>query len=380
MKRLVHGALLGAALAGAWAFGCSDDATVAAPVSPVSDAAPAPDVAPPPPVDASPTDPCTPEADGVPVRLSCTGLYADIGAKAVAADVAPYKPAYEFWSDGAEKSRFLRLPPNTTIDIARFDEWRFPNGTKVWKEFKLGGKRIETRYYVKLDDGTWSHTSFRWDADASDAVRKDTAQKVPGIGPDGGTYEIPSSGQCDQCHRGRVDELLGLDAVSLGLPGATGQTLAVLAATGKLSAAPPRTTLALPGTAAAQAAVGWVNINCGPCHNANTSAAASSRAHFLVRATDLAPPDGGVPAVTRLDVYTQGYCGNTSRSSPDGGLYKYLAGQEPQGSLMSVLARTRVPADQPITTAQMPPIATRAVDRDGVAALDAWILTLPRCP
>src|SRR5690606_8554595 len=115
-------------------------------------------------------------------------------------------------------------------------------------------------------DGSWAHTSYRWNADETDAVRKDGGESIAGIGLDGGAYEIPSTGQCDQCHMGRKDQALGFDAVSLGLETATGQTLATLAAEGKLSANPPATTVAFPGPDdAAKAAVGWVHANCGAC-------------------------------------------------------------------------------------------------------------------
>ena len=54
------------------------------------------------PVDASVTGPAL---------LSQTGLYADFAARTVAADLFTYAPRYEFWADGAEKSRWLYLPP-----------------------------------------------------------------------------------------------------------------------------------------------------------------------------------------------------------------------------------------------------------------------------
>jgi hypothetical protein len=327
------------------------------------------------------------DLDGVYKHLECSGLYSSFTAKTVATDVREYKPGVEFWSDGAQKQRWIHLPAGSKIDISDFDEWTFPNGTKVWKEFKVGGKRIETRFYMKKADGTWSHTSYRWNADETDAVRNDAGESIPGLGPNGVPYEVPNTGQCDECHMGRKDQMLGFEAVSLGLATATGLTLEKLASEGWLSKAPPKTQLAFPNGSApdpskAPAAVGWVHANCGACHNENENAAATFRAHFRVRATDLAPIDGGTPRkVEDLDVYTQGYCKDAFRNEPDAGpRYKYIRGGSPSRSLMSVLAHGRVKPDQlPSSGVQMPPIVTRAPDEVGVKKLDDWILTLKAC-
>ena len=359
-------------LAGAWAA-CTDDAVTATPVendagpeasAPVADAA-------------TPGLDCTTDlaADGVYKHLECTGLFASFADKTVASDALAYKPAIEFWSDGAAKQRWLALPAGTKIDITSFDEWKFPVGTRVWKEFQLGGKRIETRFYTKLPDHSWKHATYRWTDDETSAVRKDVGEKIPGLGPDGGVYEIPDTNACNDCHNGRTDQLLGVEAVNLGLPGATGLTLDALASGGYLSAAPPKTTLALPGDATAQAALGFLHANCGACHNDNSNALARSRAHLLVLASELT----GSETVADLQLYKQAYCTDARMSETGGTAYKYIRGGSPTRSLASVLSGFRVPTDQDPDDRQMPPIVTRAVDVTGHAALDAWIATLPPC-
>ncbi|MCK5942315.1 MAG: hypothetical protein KAI24_10130, partial [Planctomycetes bacterium] len=67
-----------------------------------------------------------------PARLADTGLYADFARREVAADVLPYSPVYALWSDGANKRRWLWLPPGTHIDGSDPDAWRFPIGTRLW--------------------------------------------------------------------------------------------------------------------------------------------------------------------------------------------------------------------------------------------------------
>src|SRR6204780_1931664 len=58
-----------------------------------------------------------------PGTLEGTGLYADFVTKEVAPDALAYTPAYPLWSDGAQKSRWIMLPPSTTIDDSNPDEW-----------------------------------------------------------------------------------------------------------------------------------------------------------------------------------------------------------------------------------------------------------------
>ncbi|MBX3233642.1 MAG: hypothetical protein KIT84_21085 [Labilithrix sp.] len=376
---------IGAAL---WAAGCSDDDPI--PAAPDDDAGTdAPVVVP----DAGGdvvTDPCAAQidADGLAKVLSCSGLYADIGAKTLAADVQAYKPALEFWSDAAEKARFLHLPADAKIDTSDMNEWVFPNGTKVWKEFKLGGKRIETRIFYKVRDD-WQQTAYRWNDAETEATRIPAGETFTrtddaGAGVDAGVYEIPSQGACLDCHTGRKDKLLGVDAVSLGLPGATGVTLAKLVADKKLTVDPPKTELVLPaatpanGGDTAAPALGWLHANCGACHNANPGAGAfQTTARLMIKATELLPVDGGPVPIEQLDVYATTVCKDAFRTESGGDVYKLVRSGEPARSLVSVLSGNRT---DPPDTNQMPPLATRTVDRAGHELLNDWIAALtPAC-
>jgi hypothetical protein len=377
------------ACAAAWAAGCSDDTTTPSGVSPSPDASP--DVSSPNAEGGAPTSRyCASDLDEnekIWKHLECSGLYASLASKTLASDVKDYKPGVEFWSDGAEKQRWVHLPDGAKIDISDWDEWSYPKGTKLWKEFKLGGKRIETRLFTKLEDGSWAHGTYRWNADETDAVLQTSGEKIPGLGPDGGIYEIPPTDVCDTCHIGRKDHVLGFDAVSLGLSTATGLTLSKLAEEGRLSASPPATALAFPSDSSgggdkAAPAIGWLHANCGACHNGNEGAGAFYWPHFLVRASQLVQADGGagVP-VTELDVYTQAYCVDSTAQDPDtSASYKYLRGGDPAHSLMSILSGQRASPTGEDDTRQMPPIVTHAVDHAGHKLLDDWISVLPPCP
>jgi len=98
-------------------------------------------------------EPDTSRTSQLPQRLSKTGLFSDISSGTIADGVSAYRPQFQLWSDGAEKRRWIALPPCTTIDTSDMDDWEFPSGTKVWKEFGIAGKRIETRLLIKQGPG-----------------------------------------------------------------------------------------------------------------------------------------------------------------------------------------------------------------------------------
>lgn len=91
----------------------------------------------------------------LPTQLSATGLFADVATGTLAPDVHTFEPSFALWSDGAEKRRWIWIPPGTTIDATDPDDWSFPVGTKFWKEFSRDGVRVETRLLQRvgpLDD------------------------------------------------------------------------------------------------------------------------------------------------------------------------------------------------------------------------------------
>jgi hypothetical protein len=144
------------------------------------------------------------------------------GAGAVA-----FTPQYPLWSDGSDKRRWLALPPGTSIDKSNPDAWQFPAGTRAWKEFSRGGKRVETRFIERLPDGSWRYASYQWNADGTKATLA-PAQGVAEVG-------IPSRADCLACHEGAAVPILGYSAV-------------------QLDAKLPK-------------ALGYLHGNCGHCHN-----------------------------------------------------------------------------------------------------------------
>jgi hypothetical protein len=315
--------------------------------------------------------------DGLTKHLACAGLYADLAAKTVAPANRAYTPGLVFWSDGADKQRWVSLPAGATIDATDPDAWRLPVGTKLWKEFAVAGKRIETRLFAKTAAG-WKHTTYRWNDAETDAVRKDAGETValPGRTP----FEVPSTSQCDYCHAAQEEPVLGFDAVSLGAAGAKGVTLATLAAEGKLVPAPAATTVTIPDdeTGKAAAALGWLHANCGGCHVDHLGAGAyGSALRMRLRASELAT----AASAKELPAYLTGYCKPSERVNPDtGAFYTFIAGGSPSTSLASILAHARAAPGKESIVTQMPPIVTHVADEAGVALLDAWIGALPACP
>jgi hypothetical protein len=170
------------------------------------------------------------------------------------------------------------LPNGKKIDATNPEEWVFPIGTKFFKEFRANGRRVETRLYQKVRDDRWVRATFEWNNGETAATRSQGGDRED-ITLYGANYHVPSGRECDQCHQGRKDRILGFSEVSLGLAGAQGLTLQVLADEKLLSPPPVRTKLSIgdDGTGMASQVLGWLDINCGvSCHNDNQNAKAYS--------------------------------------------------------------------------------------------------------
>jgi hypothetical protein len=304
---------------------------------------------------------------GAPTTLLCTGLYSDIVSKQLAPGVEPFAPAVPLWSDGADKQRWISLPPGTAIDASNPNEWVFPTGTRVWKEFSVGGKRIETRLWYKVRSNYWVHAVYAWNADETAALASPGGDVPLGAG----TYHIPTKDECEKCHRGRTEHILGFEQVGLGLPGAAGLTLEGLVASGRIVPAPAVTTLAIgdDGTGAAAPVLAWLHANCGTtCHNENSNALAypsGMRLRLDPGLLDGRPVVAFDPLRTTVGVKVNAVNWN--------GQTRVVPG-DPEGSLLYQLVSNRGAGNQ------MPPIATRVVDEVHTALIKDWIARMAGPP
>jgi hypothetical protein len=305
--------------------------------------------------------------EGVPPStLECTGLYANFDSKEVAPNAFAYTPSAPLWSDGAEKQRWIELPSHTQIDISNPSEWVFPVGTKLFKEFRVNGKRVETRLFQKVKSTFWKYATYAWNRDDS-AAPINFGGPVP-VGDGGDTWNIPTNDDCAECHRGRQDRILGFEQVSLGLPFAQGLTLAQLVEKGLVTPAPPSVSLTIgdDGTGLSSLALAWIHVNCGvTCHNSNPSSAGVGSGMLLrldPAQLDGSRPDTNTWDVLRTTVYIPAVSGSVT------GQPRIL----PHDAARSVIYRLISRRGE----LQMPPIASLKVDSTDDAVVEAWIQAL----
>lgn len=301
-----------------------------------------------------------------PEMLSATGLFADIANKEIAASVRPFVPQYTLWSDGADKARWIYLPEcDGAIDTSDENDWSFPVGTRLWKEFSVGGARIETRLIERIGAGPqdFIFTSYLWNAGETEAVRVPDGQ-VDALGTN---HDVPSEDTCHRCHGshakggGRPSRALGFSALQLGHDG-EGVTLSALAAEGVLSDAPSATAFTAPGDAVARAALGYLHANCGHCHNSTADRVPQIDLDLWL--------DTGVTTVEASAAYVT-TVGVPNAIFNDPTMSARIAPGDFQHS--SVWFRM----SQRNNNAQMPAVGSEAVDPVGTAAIEAWIGSLP---
>ncbi len=319
--------------------------------------------------DAQDASSCVSAAGGEPIDLACTGLYSDWATKTVAAGVEAYTPAFAMWSDGASARRWIALPAGAAIDTSDLDDWTFPVGTRVWQELSLalgdasGPVRIETRFLWKTAAG-WVRATYRWSDDGETSATDLTAgeQEVAGT-----SYEVPAIFECDQCHQGRAEHVLGFEAVSLAAPGASGLTMQQLVSRGMLSA-PPAAPPTVPGNETESAALGWLHGNCGTaCHNDVHGSAGTSGLLLRLDVATLA-------TVQTTNAYRTGWAVPTSGFELfDGSTTYRIVPCDPASSAAYYRADVRDGVDGVSFGTQMPNVLTHEVDVADLAVFAAWI-------
>ncbi len=311
-------------------------------------------------------------AGPLPRSLRETGLYARGGSDEIAADVLAFSPQYPLWSDGAEKSRWIRLPKGTHIDARDPDRWVFPVGTLLWKEFRLG-RRLETRMLERTRTG-WRFATYVWADDGSDAVLAPEGGVPGGVPVSGdGRWTIPGTGDCQACHEGQPNPVLGFGTLQLSSdrdPGAlhTGRGRAEvhledLVARGLLRGLPASLLATPPRIAGAsedeRAALGYLHANCGICHNRQGPLAGIG----LDLLQSVAEGPGSAERV-RASVLA------VRALRPVRGAEVRVDAGDPEHSVLFRRMGARDPLDQ------MPPLGTEKPDREALALVERWIHSL----
>ena len=299
-------------------------------------------------------------------QLSATGCVLAGDATQPAAGLIPYAPSAPFWSDGADKERFLALPNGATIRAGADGDLEFPVGTVLMKNFRLGARRVETRLFMRHTDGEWAGYTYEWNAQGTDATRV-IGGKTASVA--GQSWVYPSEAQCLACHTEAAGRSLGLELAQLNgaftypRTGRSANQVVTLNTIGMFSPAVTTAPAALPsmpdphGTAGSldERARAYLHTNCAQCHR----------------------PNGGTP--TNLDLRYTTPLGGTNACD-----------RAPQaGDLGLVSARIVAPGDaaRSVLVARanrrdalgMPPLASTLVDTAGVALLTSWVDSLGGC-
>lgn len=307
--------------------------------------------------DAPPDSPDTmpdagPPCDGPP------GLYVPGSCSVLAPGVRSFAPEFVLWSDGADKERFVYLPPGARIDTSDPDAWIYPVGTVFFKTFSRDGLRLETRINTKVSEGVgianWTMRTFAWN-EAQDGVTEVTEGVVNALGTD---HDIPPTTLCAQCHTGAaVDVGMGFTAIQLNHEGSV-VSLADLVAEDRLTAPIALDAARVPGTGDVRDALGYMHANCGGCHGGPS------------------PLPGGAPMDLWIDVgmtdpaLTASYTTTVGVTSLwPGAPYRVAPGLPDDSAIMRRMQSRTVGV-------QMPPIASEIPHSIAVGTIRRWILSL----
>jgi len=300
----------------------------------------------------------------IPTQLSQTGCVNPSAPTQPASGLIPYAPNAPFYSDGAVKARWLALPNGQRITIDGSNDFDFPSGSVLMKNFSIGTQLVETRLFMRHNDGNWAGYTYEWNSGATEANRVVGGKTVQVAGQ---TWEFPSEEQCLQCHSAAAGRTLGLEIGQLngdfGYPtGRTANQLTTLNSIDTLTPPLTQTPAQLPvipdpfgGAALGQRARAYLHTNCANCHR----------------------PSG--PAPTNLDFRYTTTLANTNACDV-----------APTGSSLGITnARIIAPgsAARSVTVARvnrtgtdaMPPLSRHLIDTAGVQLLTSWIDGLANC-
>lgn len=148
-------------------------------------------------------------------RLSEYGFFSGVLSDQVPAEgIIPYSLNTPLFSDYAEKSRFLVLPPGARARYNPKEVFDFPVGTTLIKTFYFpndfrnpskGKQLIETRLLIHETSG-WKALTYVWDKDQKDAHLEVAGETVDVSYTylDGKKYRhkflVPNLNQCKGCH------------------------------------------------------------------------------------------------------------------------------------------------------------------------------------
>jgi hypothetical protein len=298
----------------------------------------------------------------LPPSMSELGLYRSLPALDVAHPAAvAFRPRYELWSNGADKQRYLVLPPGGAVDTSQPQAWTFPLGSLLFKTFsaprETGAepRAVETRVLWLQEQG-WQYAVYLWDESGGDATLGDTSVTHPvSVVIDGERFEhvVPAKLDCRKCHESQAAAVIGFDELRLNAPYVDDQPtqLEALHAAGVLSTLPAAPDTIEHADAQARDVLGYLHGNCAHCHNGGDGASS---------AFDLRHP-----------VAFENLIGRDTEGEALAGI-RVVPGQPEQSVLWQALSRAQFDDIQP-----MPPVGVQRADLSALSLIHQWIETLP---
>ena len=303
----------------------------------------------------------------IPTLLSETGCVDPSDITQPYAGLVPYHLNAPFWSDGAAKSRFLGLPNGTTLTIDGQDDWQFPVGAIIVKNFRLNENLIETRHLMRHPDGVWAGYTYEWNTQQTEATRVIGGKTVDIAGQD---WIFPSEAQCDQCHTSAAGFALGPETAQLNKDftyPSTGRTDNQLETLDHIMmfAAPlagtPDTLPALADPFDTNASLddrarAYLHTNCASCHHPGGGTPVDIDLRYFTALPDTAAcdtvPQAGTLGITNARIIAPGAAASST-----------------------LVARTNRRGD----FVAMPPVGSNVIDTAGVALLTEWVNALTGC-
>lgn len=316
----------------------------------------------------------------IPALLSQTGAFQSVQNLTPVAGLVPYDLIVSFWSDGADKIRFVSVPKEK-IKFSPTGEWNFPAGTVFVKTFELSidesnpklKRRLETRLLVRDDAGGVYGVTYKWRADNSDAdlLTTNLTEMIPvktATGVRMQPWYYPSRQDCLTCHTPNAGLVLGVKTRQLNRgftysSGVSDNELRTWNHLGLFDTNLDETQLQILPALAAFAdsnrgledrARSYLDANCAQCHRPHGTVA-----YFDARYdTPLAKQgliDGPVLIDQRIDKS------------------RVVAPNDVWRSILLLRASS-------IDGLKMPPLAHNRVDEEGMALLKQWIESLPGPP
>lgn len=302
----------------------------------------------------------------IPTTLSATGCVNPNDPSKPASGLIPYTVNAAFWSDGADKERWLAIPDGQQVDVREDGDWALPNGSVLMKSFRLADRLIETRLLLHHPDGSWSGATYEWNAAQSDASLI-SGGAIRDLG-NGQSWEFPSESQCLECHTNVSGRALGLNTAQLNRAYTYPQTQRTANQLDTLSAIavlnPPLNPSVEPALA--------------DPHDTTASLEARARAYLDSNCSQCHQPSGPTPSAMDLRATTSLAAMNVCDEPPQSG-----------DAGLGVDARLIKPgdADRSIVIERMnrrdglamPPLGSLRVDADGVSLMRDWVASLSSC-